>query len=227
MPDLVGLPSAAAGRRLGELELSSSWERPIYVRCGQRPRTVAWQRPAPGTPVTARVDVRVRTAALNLEEFRGPCHPPDGDLGPLLGPDARLARDFYRFAADPALGAAFAKGEVWVGIEDGLASVSLDVVERQSLEAWNLDTGYAEASGPFSVLDVMAASGGYYELRRGIAATCPMGRDAPPPHLAEARAISLTVPADVTSSCMEWWGVTLFLNPQDQIQGVALRLGSP
>lgn len=227
MPDLIGLPSAEAGRRLGELELSSSWERPIDVRCGTRPRTVARQRPAPGTPMTPRVDVHVRTAALNLDVFRGPCSPRDGDLGPLRGPDAHLAREFYRFAADPSLGAPFASDETWVGIEAGRTSIALDEAERQHLEAWELGAGYAEAVGPFSALDTLAASGGYYEVRRGIAATCPTGNADPPPHLADARAISLTAPADVTSSSMEWWGVTLFLDPQDQIRGVALRLGSP
>lgn len=227
MPDLIGMPSSEGLRRLGELELSSSWERPIEVRCGRRPGTIAWQRPAPGTPLTPSVGVRVRTASLNLEVFRGPCSPPDGDLGPLRGPDVRPARAFYRFAADPSLGAPFAAGETWVGIEDGRTSISLDEAERQQMEAWELGTGYAEASGPFSVLDTLAASGGYYQLRRGIPATCPRGDADPPPHLADARAISLTAPADVTSSCMEWWGVTLFLDPQSQIQGVALRLGSP
>ena len=138
-----------------------------------------------------------------------------------------MAREFYRFAADPSLGAPFAGDETWVGIEAGRTSITLDEAERQHLEAWELDTGYAEAVGPFSALDTLAASGGYYEVRRGIAATCPTGNADPPPHLADARAISLTAPADVTSSCMEWWGVTLFLDPQDQIRGVALRLGSP
>ncbi|MDO9495712.1 MAG: hypothetical protein Q7J48_08435 [Nocardioides sp.] len=41
------------------------------------------------------------------------------------------------------------------------------------------------------------------------------------------RAISLIVPSDVFSSCMDWWAVTLFLDAQDRIGGVALRLGSP
>ena len=177
--------------------------------------------------MTPRADVRVRTAALNLEVFRGPCSPPEGDLGPLRGPDARLAREFYRFAADPSLGAPFSDGGTWVGIEAGRTSISLDEAERQHLEAWEIGAGYAEQSGPFSALDTLAASGGYYELRRGIAATCPMGNDDPPPHLADARAISLSAPADATSACTEWWGVTLFLDPQDRIQGVALRLGSP
>ncbi len=177
--------------------------------------------------MTLRVDVRVRTAALNLDVFRGPCSPPDGELGPLRGPDAHLAHEFYRFAADPSLDAPFAGDETWVGIEAGPTSITLDETERQHLEAWELDAGYAEAVGPFSALDTLAASGGYYELRRGIAATCPEGNADPPAHLADARAISLTAPADVTSSCMEWWGVTLFLDPQDRVRGVALRLGSP
>lgn len=226
MPNLIGLPSAEAGLRLGELELSSSWERPITVSCGTRPKTIAWQRPAPGTPMTPRVDVRVRTAALNLDVFRRPCSPRDGDLGPLRGADAHLAREFYRFAADPSLGVPFAGDETWVGIEAGRTSITLDEAERQHLEAWELGADYAEAGGPFSALDTLAASGGYYELRRGIAATCPNGNADPPPHLTDARAISLAAPADVTSACMEWWRVTLFLNPQDQIRGVALRLGS-
>ncbi len=227
MPDLTGLPSGEAVRRLGALGLSSSWERPIDVRCGTRPRTVAWQRPRPGTPLTPRADVRVRIAALNLDVFRGPCSPPEGELGPLRGPDAQLARAFYRFAADPSLDAPFAAGQTWVGIEAGPTSITLDEVERPHAHAWELDAGYAEAVGPFSALDTVAASGGYYELRRGIAATCPHGNADPPAHLADARAISLTAPADVTSSCMEWWGVTLFLDSHDEVRGVVLRLGSP
>jgi hypothetical protein len=41
------------------------------------------------------------------------------------------------------------------------------------------------------------------------------------------RAISLTAPSDTVNSCIDWWGVTLFLTEGDQIRGVALRLGSP
>jgi hypothetical protein len=45
--------------------------------------------------------------------------------------------------------------------------------------------------------------------------------------LAGMRAISMTVPADTVGACMEWWGVTLFLDGNDNIRGVALRHGAP
>ena len=38
------------------------------------------QRPKPGSLVTRRVDVQVRTAALDLEVFRGPCDPAGGKV---------------------------------------------------------------------------------------------------------------------------------------------------
>lgn len=85
---------------------------------------------------------------------------------------------------------------------------------------------YAEATGPFSALDVLASSGGYYELHRGVVPTCPAGNDKVPPGFAELRSISLTAPSDTTSACSEW-GVTLFLDGEKNIRGVALRLGSP
>ncbi|MFA6575697.1 MAG: PASTA domain-containing protein, partial [Nocardioides sp.] len=110
MPDLIGLPAVEAATRIGTVAASSDWGRPMTVRCEQRPGTVAWQRPAPGTPVSDDVVVEVRTAALDLEEFRGPCDPAEGDLGPVTGTDAALAREFYRFAADPSLGAPFVSG---------------------------------------------------------------------------------------------------------------------
>lgn len=233
MPDLVGLPSAEAGRRLGRIEasarlgLSSNWGRPIIVRCGIRPRTIVRQKPAPGTTLERQMVVQIRTSALDLEEFRGPCEPADGDLGPVAGPDAALARQFYRFAADPSLGAPFVSGEVWTGIENGPTAISLGEVERADLAAWQLGTGYAERTGPFSALDIVASSGGYYELHRGVAPTCPSGSDEAPPELAGLRAISLTAPRDTTRACLEWWGVSLFLDDENKIRGVALRLGSP
>lgn len=226
MPDLVGLLAPEAGRRLAELDLGSSWGAPVTVRCGVRPWSVVRQAPAPGTVLDDDADVRIRTAALDLEELRGPCEPADRDLGPVTGPDAALARQFYRFAADPALGAPFAAGDVWTGIEDGLAATTLDVPERADLAAWRLHTAYAESAGPFSALDVVASSGGYYELHRGIVGTCPRGNADPPPELAALRAITLTVPGDAIDSCLQWWGVTLFLE-DDRIRGVALRHGSP
>ena len=233
MPDLVGLPSADAGRRIGELEasarlgLSSNWGMPIVVRCGARPRTVLYQHPAPGTPLKGRTKIQIRTAALDLDKFRGPCEPHAVNDGPVAEAHATLAREFYRFAANPALGAPFASGDVWVGIEDGPKSTRLAGSALGELVAWELDTGYAERSGPFSALDTLAESGGYYELRDGVAETCPGGNDKAPPELDGLRAISLTAPGDVTSACLEWWTVTLFLDSHDRIRGVALRLGSP
>lgn len=227
MPDLVGMPSAKAGERLGELGLGSTWGRPVVVRCQARPRTVVRQRPAAGTTLTPDTTVHVRTAAMDLDRFRGPCEPLDKLVGPVAEADLELAREFYRFAADPSLGSAFADGGVWVGIEDGLKSTRLVGSELGELAAWELDTGYAERSGPFSALDTLALSGGYYEVRDGVAGTCPAGNDKAPPELDGLRAISLTAPDDVTSACLEWWGVTLFLDPQNLIRGVALRLGSP
>ena len=226
MPDLVGLLAPEAGRRLAELDLGASWGPQVIVRCGVRPRTVVRQAPAPGTVLDDDADVRIRTAALDLGEFRGPCEPAGGDLGPMTGPDAALARRFYRFAADPTLGAPFVAGDVWTGIEDGLAATTLDATERADLAAWRLHTAYAESAGPFSTLDVVASSGGYYDLHRGIVGTCPGGNADPPPELAGLRAITLTVPGDAIDSCLQWWGVTVFLDG-DQIRGVALRHGSP
>lgn len=223
MPDLVGLGSAEAGRRLGELGLGSTWDT-VVVRCEARPGTVVRQTPAPGAELTEEATVQVRTARLDLDEFRGPCDV--RELGPVRGPDAALVRQFYRFAADPSLGAPFVDGPVWTGIEDGLAATTVSAAQRAHLAAWQLDGEYAERSGPFSALDVVAASGGYYEVRRGIAGTCPGGNGAAPPELAGLRAISLTAPADTVGACLEWWGVTLFL-AGDEIRGVALRLGSP
>lgn len=227
MPDLVGLPSATAGERLGALGLSSDWGEPVVVRCGRRPRTVARQFPPPGTPVDATTTVRIRTAALDLGSFRGPCAPADAPASSLPEADTALARQFYRFAADPALGASFAPQEVWIGIEDGPTAVSRPASGLDELAAWELGEEYAERSGPFSALDTLALSGGYYDLTAGVTRTCPQGNGEAPPELRGLRAISLTAPDDVTSACSEWWGVTLFLDDQRRIRGVALRLGSP
>ncbi len=232
MPDLVGLPSAEAHRRLGELEgstglsLGFNWGPPVIVACDVRPGTVARQGPAPGTPLRRRTQIDIRPTALDLDSFRGPCEPADGDLGPVAGPDAVLAREFYRFAADPSLDAPITGDGVWTGIESGLAGITLNDDDLTDLDAWQLHTGYAERTGPFSALDIVAGSGGYYELHRGITPTCGFGSGDPPPELEGLRAISLTVPSDTISACMDWWGVTLFLEG-DRVRGVALRLGSP
>lgn len=227
VPDLVGLPSADAQQLLGELALGSSWGPPVTVGCGVRPRTVVRQRPAAGTPAGPRTSVQVRTAALDLERFRGPCSPRGASVGPVEEADEALAEEFYRFAADPSLGAPFAARGVWVGIEDGPTSTTVSGEELMDLEAWEVGTEYAERSGPFSALDVLAGSGGWYELREGVSGTCPEGAGEAPPGLQGLRALTLSSPADVTSACLEWWGLTLFLDAQDRIRGVALRLGSP
>ncbi len=233
MPDLVGLPSTEAQRVLGDLQadgalqLWSSWERPVTVGCRMRPGTVAWQRPAPGAELTNVTEVRIRTAALDLARFRGPCHPPDGNRGPVRGQDSDLAAGFYRFASDPSLGAPFAFGPVWVGLEDGPTSVLLEGPALADLAKWEIGKAYAERAGPFSALDTLASSGGYYEVHDGIATDCSPTGGTAPSDLTDLRAISLTSPADVTSACMEFWAVTLFLDGHDEIRGVALRLGSP
>ncbi len=223
MPDLVGLDSAEAGRWLGELGLGSTWDT-VTVRCEARPGSVVRQAPTAGAVITAGTTVRVRTARLDLDEFRGPCDLPE--LGPVTGRDAALARLFYRFAADPSLGAPFVDGPVWTGIDDGPVATAVSEARRADLAAWQLEAEYAERGGTFSALDVAAASGGYYEVRRGVAGTCPGGDGAAPPELAALRAISLTAPEDSIDSCLSWWGVTLFVD-HDRIRGVALRLGSP
>ncbi|MDI6909943.1 PASTA domain-containing protein [Nocardioides sp.] len=223
MPDLIGLGSADAARRISELGLGSEWDT-VAVRCGARPGTVVHQVPAPGSELTDRTVVRLRTAILDLDEFRGPCEA--DELGPVTGPDAVLARALYRFAADPALGAPFVAGGVWTGIEDGLAARTVGPEQRADLTAWQLDAEYAERGGPFSALDVLAGSGGHYEVRRGIVGTCPGGNPTAPAELAGLRAISLTVPEDSIDSCLQWWGVSVFLD-HGRIRGVALRLGSP
>jgi hypothetical protein len=223
MPDLVGLGSAEAGRRIGELGLGSEWGSAV-VRCQAQPGTVVRQVPAAGAVITDDTVVRLRTARLDLDEFRGPCDV--AELGPVTGSDAALARQFYRFAADPALGAHFVDGDVWTGIEAGLLVTTVSPARRADPSAWHLEGEYAERGGPFSALDVLAGSGGYFEVHRGIVGTCPAGDNDPPSELAGLRAISLTVPEASIDSCMNWWGVTLFLDG-DAIRGVALRLGSP
>lgn len=223
MPDLVGLPAPEAGGRIGDLGLGSEWDT-VVVRCEVQPGTVVHQAPAAGTELTDRTVVRLRIAMLDLDEFRGPCEA--DELGPVTGADAVLARALYRFAADPSLGAPFVTGDVWTGIEDGLAATRVGAGQQADLAAWRLDAEYAERGGPFSALDVLASSGGYYEVHRGIVGTCPGGNAKAPAELAGLRAISLTVPEDAIDSCMNWWGVTLFLDGGD-IGGVALRLGSP
>jgi hypothetical protein len=141
--------------------------------------------------------------------------------------DAAAARQFYRFASDPKLGAPFADGDLWVGIENGPAVLKLAEAARTDLAAWEIDTAYAERSGPLSALDVLARSGGYYELTRGVNTGCFTGEWRAPPELVGLRAVSFAAPSDTVSACMEWWSVTLFLDTDHRIHGVSLRLGSP
>ncbi len=231
MPELVGLASEVAFSRLARLKgrhglnLGLTWARPVLVGCDVRPGTVARQRPQPGTRLEQRTEVVIRTAELDLGSFRGPCEPVDGDLGPVTGSDAALARDFYRFAADPSVGAPFADADVWVGIEDWPEGLSLGPSVLSDLSAWELHTPYAERSGPFSALDLMARTAGYFEVHQGIQGCYTSNHT--PAALAGTRAITLSAPADTVGACMEWWGVTLFLDADDLIRGVSLRLGSP
>lgn len=233
MPDLLGLPSAEVITVLGDLQadedldMMSMWTRPVFVGCDQRPGTIARQSPAPGTTLTRGARVEIREAAVGVRRFRGPCEPADGDLGPVTGPDSAIARQFYRFSADPSLGAPFANGDIWTGIEKGPTGTTIGQDDRDDLASWRMGAAYAERSGPFSVLDVLAESGGYYELHDGVVPTCSFGNGEAPPELAALRAISLTAPTDTVSACMQWWSVTLFLDEDNLIRGAALRLGAP
>ena len=174
MPDLIGIPSEVAFTRLARLKgrhglnLGLTWARPVLVGCETRPETVARQYPKPGSPLKQRTEVVIRTAEMDLAAFRGPCEPATGELGPVKGRDAGIARAFYRFAADSSLGAPFADTDIWVGIEDRPDAHSLSASELSNLSAWELRTAYAERSGPFSALDLLATSGGYFEVHRGI-----------------------------------------------------------
>ncbi len=233
MPDLTGLPSARAGRRIGALEasarlgISSSWHQPIAIRCDVRPGTVVRQKPPAGTELERGIEIQIWTGELDLDQFRGPCDPVHVTSGEVDPADADIAREFYRFASDPSLGAPFADGAIWAGIEEGPAAVAVGEAERADLGAWEIDTAYAERSGPFSALDLLARSGGYYELAGGVNAGCFTDKGTRPTKLVGLRAISFAAPSDTVSSCLEWWSVTLFLNDQHEIQGVSLRLGSP
>ena len=86
-----------------------------------------------------------------------------------------------------------------MGVEAGPPEVWLDADERARPAAWAFDVGYAERVGPHSALDQLAASGGWYELRPGVLPT--RGENG--------------------------WDVTVFLDDDDRIAGVALRHGSP
>ena len=232
MPDLVGLTEVAAQRRVGDLQANSelrlgfTWSAQAVATCDVAPGTVVLHRPGAGATLAKRTEIVIRTAYLDLDRFRGPCDPSEGQLGPVRGADAETARQFYRFAADPTRGARFVRGDVWIGIEDGLVSQELSVDQLADLGAWQLGAGYAERSGPFSALDIMAESGGYYEVHRGVLPPCGRGNHAAPRELTGLRAITLTAPRDTISACMQWWGVSLFLDDH-RIRGVALRLGSP
>lgn len=102
----------------------------------------------------------------------------------------------------------------------------MSVAGRAQLTAWELDTLYAERGGPFSALDVIAGSGGYFELHRGTVTGCA-DEVSVPPAMKAFRSISLTSPRETTDACLDWWSVTLYVDRDDLIRGVALRLGSP
>lgn len=225
MPDLTGTGMNEAIERTAALGLDLTWDRGVAVRCDAQPGTVVRQDPPPGTPVEPGAEVVLRPAELDVERFRGPC--PSRDLGPVRGTDARLAEAFYRFAADPTADAPFADGATWVGTEGGVIETRVGPADRHDLAAWRLDGFYAERGGPFNPLDVLAASGAFYEVRRGVAPTCGFGDAGRPTELAGLRALSLTAPENAVAACMDWWSVTLFLDAADRIRGVALRLGAP
>lgn len=231
MPDLVGLFDAEVGERMSEVYeeldlLGGSWMPQKVTDCDVVPRTIVRQEPPPGTPLRKRKGYEVWLAELDLERFRGPCEPAAGELGPVRGADARLAREFYRFAAAPSLGAPFVDGDVWLGVEGGPPEARLSAAERGNIAAWTFHAEYADRLGDMSPLDTLARSGGYYEVHRGVVPTCASGWNEIPDELAHLRAITLTTASDTITACMDWWGVVLYLD-EGRIAGVALKLGAP
>lgn len=230
MPDLIGLPANGAMGELGriqtDLQLRLDWAAPVRVGCETRPGTVVRQQPAAGTALHRHTEVVIRTGEMDVAVFRGPCEPEDGEVGPVRGAEAALARDFYRFAADPTQGGVFGTGSTWLGIESGLWETTVAEEDRYDLGAWSMDTNYAEASGPMAPLDLLARTGGYFEVHHGVEEACT-GDAAPPEDLETMRALSITPPSDVVGSCMEAWAITLFVDSGNVIRGVALRMGSP
>ena len=112
--------------------------------------------------------------------------------------------------------------QVALGLGDRVTfTVASDTLE--SSKGWTLDVEeYEGYAGPFSALDLLRDP---YEVTVGTHPRCVADPSAAPEGMETFRQLSIQ-PTDATS-CLEWWAVDLYLNPNGEVAAVVLDLYGP
>lgn len=98
-------------------------------------------------------------------------------------------------------------------------------------EQWLIDpgaNGFRERTGPFSALELVAASE-EVAVTEGPPRTCtaPNAQAPVPPEMAAHRLISIGPVSGSIATCMHWWAVTIYLDEGGAVAGIGLDVGAP
>jgi hypothetical protein len=214
VPAIVGLTQVEAEHVLASLELVAAATLD-KTDCAHA-EVVTRQDPSAGAEVptgsTVRIDVGANaTLQVNCASAA----------------DQTLADDFEAFAADPSRGGPFASS-VALGLGNQFRTM-IDTSDLTDPARWRLDlTGYAEASGTLSVLDLVATHADNSEVTTDVSPSfCPSTLvDRPEPQLTRGGA-PVRIRATGTTACMELWTVDLYRDDDGRIVGVNVSLGAP
>ena len=160
-------------------------------------------------------------------DFDGESFTVDSTADPFQPTEAELDKAIALVAFARALDGAtvanigFAE-EVTLGLGDRLTyTVVADTLEDPDGWLLNVDE-YDGYVGPFSALNLLRAP---FEVTVGPHARCVAPPTAAPEGMATYRQLSIQTTG--ATSCLEWWAVDLYLNPNGEIAALVLDLYGP
>jgi hypothetical protein len=147
---------------------------------------------------------------------------------PLSGPDAPLARKLHAFAAAPGaetLRAIPLSDQVAIGLGGDVVQ-TLTAEQLQDPSAWVIHRPYfAGYVGPFNPLEQLRRDPEFWSITEGKQLGCPWARTAALPGYEQDRRLTIE-PSDITS-CLEWFGVDVYVDESGSVDAISLNLVEP
>jgi hypothetical protein len=155
-------------------------------------------------------------------------------FGPRTGPttpeDEALAARFLELAAAPdheGVEALPLPDRVTLGLGPVLFS-DRSSEELEGVAGWTLDLElFRGHTGPFSLLELAAASTTDTVTLVGDHPRCASPAQAPPVEVAELRRVVIEPDPAAIASCIEWWRIELYVTPNGEVAAVTLDLWEP